>query len=405
MRQWDVDVGSATEDIAEDEDPETVDPIADEDDSAGRPPPLVPTSMHQKMRNFAVKLAEKSRAHPRPGLELRMLVVQLMMDLLAAGVWGPDDERWRTPLADAMIALAPGDDEAVPERALDFLGSLAAVGLALLSQDASLHGGRESDLTLRRAWEAVRIYAAMAEPELSEQYLYQPAQGYSRVAGLAGVEQIIASARDYEDDPYAAVRAAVDEVADEKGWDVDFDDGIWIVSAGRATPRVVAGRIATVVGEHARRCAVLVETDQGKCGLLRDGPVIALAESNCWKVDRLPSPVSTPNSRLSEGPIRGEAFSLTNPPPEVVGLAARVDVDLQRIRVFLDNFKRPPLQHHVLAARGEMHGLLSGVLNDTDRDAVTFAARIDGAIARLTGLEILRKSRDDEDSRNARPVA
>ena len=70
-----------------------------------------------------------------------------------------------------------------------------------------------------------------------------------------------------------------------------------------------------------------------------------------------------------------------------------------------NNFKRPPLQHHVLAARGEMHGLLSGVLNDTDRDAVTFAARIDGAIARLTGLEILRKSRDDEDSRNARPVA
>jgi len=34
-----------------------------------------------------------------------------------------------------------------------------------------------------------------------------------------------------------------------------------------------------------------------------------------------------------------------------------------------------------------MHGLFSGVLNDTDRDAVTFAARIDGAIARLTGLE------------------
>jgi hypothetical protein len=52
----------------------------------------------------------------------------------------------------------------------------------------------------------------------------------------------------------------------------------------------------------------------------------------------------------------------------------------------------------VLISREEMHGLFSGVLNDTDRDAVTFTARIDGAIARLTGLEILRKSRDDEDS-------
>ena len=58
----------------------------------------------------------------------------------------------------------------------------------------------------------------------------------------------------------------------------------------------------------------------------------------------------------------------------------------------------------VLISREEMHGLFSGVLNDTDRDAVTFAARIDGAIARLTGLEILRKSRDDEDSYTISPV-
>ena len=58
----------------------------------------------------------------------------------------------------------------------------------------------------------------------------------------------------------------------------------------------------------------------------------------------------------------------------------------------------------VLISREEMHGLFSGVLNDTDRDSVTFAARIDGAIARLTGLEILRKSRDDEDSYTISPV-
>jgi hypothetical protein len=58
----------------------------------------------------------------------------------------------------------------------------------------------------------------------------------------------------------------------------------------------------------------------------------------------------------------------------------------------------------VLISREEMHGLFSGVLNDIDRDAVTFAARIDGAIARLTGLEILRKSRDDEDSYTISPV-
>lgn len=58
----------------------------------------------------------------------------------------------------------------------------------------------------------------------------------------------------------------------------------------------------------------------------------------------------------------------------------------------------------VLISREEMHGLFSGVLNDTDRDAVTFTARVDGAIARLAGLEILRKTRDDEDSYTISPV-
>lgn len=58
----------------------------------------------------------------------------------------------------------------------------------------------------------------------------------------------------------------------------------------------------------------------------------------------------------------------------------------------------------VLISREEMHGLFSGVLNETDRDAVTFAGRVDGAIARLTGLEILRRSRDDEDSYTISPV-
>ena len=39
----------------------------------------------------------------------------------------------------------------------------------------------------------------------------------------------------------------------------------------------------------------------------------------------------------------------------------------------------------VLISRDEVHGLFSGVLNDVDRDTVTFTARIDAAIARLAG--------------------
>lgn len=58
----------------------------------------------------------------------------------------------------------------------------------------------------------------------------------------------------------------------------------------------------------------------------------------------------------------------------------------------------------VLISRDEVHGLFSGVLNDVDRDAVTFTARIDGAIARLAGLDILKRSSDDEDSYTVSPV-
>jgi hypothetical protein len=58
----------------------------------------------------------------------------------------------------------------------------------------------------------------------------------------------------------------------------------------------------------------------------------------------------------------------------------------------------------VLISRDEIHGLFAGVLNDVDRDAVAFAARIDGAIARLSTLEILRRTRDDEDSYTVSPV-
>ncbi|MBX7447202.1 hypothetical protein GR927_04315 [Mycolicibacterium sp. 3033] len=337
LQQWDVDLAGFTEDIAEDQDPESVDPITDDDlAAAGRQPPVVPATMHRKMRSFAVKLAQKSKSNPRPSTELRMLVVQLILDLLAAGVWGPNDESWRASLADAIIALPPTDDEAVPDRALDFLGSLAAVGLALLNQDASLSGGRERDLTLRRAWEAIRFYAALAEPELSEQYLYQPAQGYSRVAGLAGVQGIIALARDHEDDPGAPIRNAIDEVANEKGWKVDLDDGVWFVSAGGASPRVVAGKIASALGgESVTTCAIFVKTDRGKCAVLRDGQTLCIAENREWKVVQMPFSSSTPTSQLNGEPVSGKALPLSVPPEAVTSLAAQLGLDLERIGRFL----------------------------------------------------------------------
>ena len=74
------------------------------------------------------------------------------------------------------------------------------------------------------------------------------------------------------------------------------------------------------------------------------------------------------------------------------------------LALHLAQMMRAASDQNVLISRDEMHGLFAGVLNDVDRDTVTFTARIDAAIARLAGLEILRRSRDDEDSYTVSPV-
>lgn len=74
------------------------------------------------------------------------------------------------------------------------------------------------------------------------------------------------------------------------------------------------------------------------------------------------------------------------------------------LALHLAQMMRASGDHAVVISRDEMHGLFSGVLNDVDRDAVTFSARIDGAIARLAALEILRRTRDDDESYTVSPV-
>lgn len=59
---------------------------------------------------------------------------------------------------------------------------------------------------------------------------------------------------------------------------------------------------------------------------------------------------------------------------------------------------------NVVISREEMHGMFTGVPGGVDRDVVAFTARIDAAIARLAGLDILRRTRDDENSYTVSPV-
>ncbi len=74
------------------------------------------------------------------------------------------------------------------------------------------------------------------------------------------------------------------------------------------------------------------------------------------------------------------------------------------LALHLAQMMRASGDQNVLISRDEVHGLFAAVPGGVDRDTVTFTARIDGAIARLTALEILRKTRDDEDSYTVSPV-
>jgi hypothetical protein len=114
--------------------------------------------------------------------------------------------------------------------------------------------------------------------------------------------------------------------------------------------------------------------------------------------------------RVSDGPYTGDGVAFV----EQARYESARGVKLLRreplgtydsiLALHLAQMMRASGDQAVLISRDEMHGLFSGVLNDTDRDAVTFTARVDAAIARLTSLEILRRSRDDEDSYTVSPV-
>ena len=134
-----------------------------------------------------------------------MLVVQLYLDLLAGGVWGPDDE-WIDDFAQvlAVAVMPPTKTDDMPERGQPYVGALVAVGLALMSENATLHGGREQDLVFQRAWDAVGTWAAQAEPDLIDHYLYQPAQTYSRVADRQDVDAVVELASAAINDPTCA---------------------------------------------------------------------------------------------------------------------------------------------------------------------------------------------------------
>jgi len=321
-----VDGGGPLDDGGED-DGETDDDLSDR-----RPTPVIPAEQRRRMQLWSERLRRGVTAIPAPAVELRMLVLQLHFDLLAAGVWGPDDDEWADQLADVLIATPPTADDHLPKRAEPYVAALVAVGLALLAHGATLHGGRPRDIVLQRAWQAVGDSAADADPELIDHYLYQPSQSFSRVPEWRDIETVIGLARAARENPNAELLAAL-EVED---LDAELKDGAWVADCGSSPPRRCAARIATLVERYKSAYAVVVRGERGSCVLLCDSGTYALADKQAqvWRVFRQPSPLSTPMTMLAESPPSGERYprGKGKPVPEkVVQLANSIGVKLERV--------------------------------------------------------------------------
>jgi hypothetical protein len=290
---------------------------------------VIPPTQQQHWRTTASKLCHTVQVQPAPPLLLRMTVARVYLDLLAAGIWATE-QNWRGELHRILTALVASEsaEADLPGQTESFLASLVAVCLALLTRDASLHGGSERDLIAQKAWNTAKEWAAFADPELVEGCLRQPAQPYAQVATATEVKAVIDLATDAADDPHAELRATLTQ----EGIPATLINGVWVIDNDHRNPRRQAARVATLA---APRCAVLVRTSTTNTVILRDGPVLALGESSppLWRIYRL-SPLSTPTSLLSDEdglPRAGTTRPLQPAPPSVISLAESVGVDIKQL--------------------------------------------------------------------------
>ncbi|MCK2239886.1 MULTISPECIES: hypothetical protein [unclassified Crossiella] len=283
---------------------------------------------------------DKVRAHTRrwlaaitadSPLPVRMLITCLYLDLIAAGVWGHDDD-WRTGLGELAQALCPTETEqkALPDQAQARLSTLLAACLALLLQDADLQGGSAADRTARHAWERCYEWAAFGRPELVEPLLPDFRRFEGRTTTVTEVEQVLELAENSVDEPSAAVQ----EDLRERGFEIDRLDGAWVVTGECRRPLREAARMITDFAAVSKQggTAVVVSNRRTMALLLWSGRSLAFTEGKppTWRSYQL-SGLSTPHSLIggSEGvPSTKDIRKLLPLPDSVRELAERCGVDL-----------------------------------------------------------------------------
>ncbi|MET8177718.1 hypothetical protein [Streptomyces sp. NPDC005336] len=304
----------AYEDEAEDEEPFTASvPVA----------PHIPPDQRVRCRTWIrrwVGTLAASGASPAVPVPVRLVVANLYVQLLAAGVWDENDQSWRDGLSDLLEALGSEDgpseaDQQAPPETRRRLDAVAAVVMTLLRQDATITGGGEHDVLAARAWQSSKDTIARAEPAQVEDLMIPPEQALARVAPWSEVERLVALAQ--EDDPHAEV---VEELS-AAGWEASYEDGLWEITGSFGNPVPVVSRAADRLGRHHPNGVLVRARSRNRWAFVAwAAPHLVLLNppARVWRTYQVRSP-ATPESRFSGGDLSTVPGRVGTPAPLPAG--------------------------------------------------------------------------------------
>ncbi|MEU3689759.1 hypothetical protein [Streptomyces narbonensis] len=312
----------AYEDEAEDEEPLTASVAV-----APRIPPEQRGRCRSWIRRWVGALAASGESSavpvPVPALipaPVRLVVANLYVQLLAAGVWDENDQSWRDGLSRLLETFGSADerseaDRQDPPETRRRLDAVAAVMTALLSQDATFTGGGERDVPAARAWRSAKGMIARAEPAQAEDLMIPPEQALARVASWSEVERLIALAQ--QDDPQAEV---VEELS-AAGWEASYEDGLWEITGSFGNPVPVVSRAADRLGRHHPNGVLVRARSRNRWAFVAwAAPHLVLLNppARVWRTYEI-RPPATPESRFSGGDLSAVPGRIGAPAPLPAG--------------------------------------------------------------------------------------
>ncbi|MFI7707481.1 hypothetical protein [Nonomuraea sp. NPDC049480] len=182
---WDEQFADDADAGLDNDDPETV---ADPPTAVTPPPDLriAGAAVRLRYQRWADRL---TRVAPTLELPERMLVTRLLLWTAAAGAWDRDDHAWLGLLADAVCELGVGTPPAEVEPQV---GSLAAVGLAVLRAHAPRHVSTATTVAFTRAAAVVDHLLPATEPEYVEQYCELMQEAFGPALSPEAVQRLAA---------------------------------------------------------------------------------------------------------------------------------------------------------------------------------------------------------------------